>query len=191
MVSWQNTYEILVRELELIRKKRQALESLFSSGRISKATYDYINEELGDTWEDVERLRKSFQEKMTARLNDLEKQKESLERFLTSLELYNAAGEVEKESYESQKEALNVGLEATIKEIADIKEALSKLSPEAEVEEEMNEETIAPVMETEVGTETTETIEPMETVEEEIEESEETTVTAEEPKQEEFSGIMF
>ncbi len=190
MVSWQNTYEILVRELELIRKKRQALESLFSSGRISKATYDYINEELGDTWEDVERLRKSFQEKMTARLNDLEKQKENLERFLTSLELYNAAGEIEKESYESQKEALNVGLEATIKEIADIKEALSKLSPEAEAEEEVSEETVAPVMETEVETETTETIEPMETVEE-VEESEEMTVTAEEPKQEEFSGIMF
>jgi len=130
MVSWQNTFEILVRELELVNKKKQALDSLLSSGRISQSTYDYINEEISDTLRDVEELKKKVQDKMTSRLSDLEKQKELLERFIASLEIYHAAEEIDDLSYERQREALNLGLESTNNEINEINEALSKLSPE-------------------------------------------------------------
>jgi len=129
MVSWKNTFEILIRERDLVNKKKQALDSLLSSGRISKSTYDYINEEISGTLKDIEDLTAKVQEKMKARLDDLEKQKELLERFIASLELYHAAEEIDEISYEKQREALNLGLESTTSEISEISEALVKLSP--------------------------------------------------------------
>jgi len=129
MVSWKNTFEILIRERDLVNKKKQALDSLLSSGRISKSTYDYINEEISGTLKDIEDLTAKVQEKMKARLDDLEKQKELLERFIASLEIYHAAEEIDEISYEKQREALNLGLESTTSEISEISEALVKLSP--------------------------------------------------------------
>ncbi|RLI00255.1 hypothetical protein DRO28_00250 [Candidatus Bathyarchaeota archaeon] len=129
MVSWKNTFEILIRERDLVNKKKQALDSLLSSGRISKSTYDYIDEEISGTLKDIEDLTAKVQEKMKARLDDLEKQKELLERFIASLELYHAAEEIDEISYEKQREALNLGLESTTSEISEISEALVKLSP--------------------------------------------------------------
>jgi len=129
MVSWKNTFEILIKERDLVNKKKQALDSLLSSGRISKSTYDYINEEISGTLKDIEDLTAKVQEKMKARLDDLEKQKELLERFIASLEIYHAAEEIDEISYEKQREALNLGLESTTSEISEISEALVKLSP--------------------------------------------------------------
>ena len=129
MVSWKNTFEILVRERDLVNKKKQALDSLLSSGRISKSTYDYINEEISGTLKDIEDLTSKVQEKMKARLSDLEKQKELLERFIASLEIFHAAEEIDEISYERQREALNLGLESTTSEISELNEALAKLSP--------------------------------------------------------------
>ncbi|MEM2875404.1 MAG: CdvA-like protein [Candidatus Bathyarchaeia archaeon] len=119
---------MLVKEIEIVNKKKQALDSLFTSGRISKSTYDYLNVEINNTLNDVEELKGKVQGKMKARLSDLEKQRDLLERFIASLEISHAAEEIDNTLYERQREALSIGLESATDEIKELDEALLKLS---------------------------------------------------------------
>jgi len=133
LISWKHSFEVVSNELELISKKKKALDSLFSSGKISQATYDYINKELSSSLKEIEALQRNITDKMTARARELEKQAKSLEVFLANLEIYHAAGEVDQTTYNQQAEALKLGLEASNKELKEINQALLTLIPKTPV----------------------------------------------------------
>ncbi|MCD6089115.1 CdvA-like protein, partial [Candidatus Bathyarchaeota archaeon] len=54
----------------------------------------------------------------------LESQLSSLELLLASLEIHHAAGDVDDETYEKENKAILLGLEATKRELNDIRNAL-------------------------------------------------------------------
>jgi len=127
--SWGYSLELVTRELELTEKKKQALEDLFTSERISQSTYDYLERELKEMIADLEVHQKSLMEKMTTRAEELEKQIKSLELFLANIEVHHAAGQMEDETYEQQNKAILLGLEAAKQELNAIKTSLMKLTP--------------------------------------------------------------
>jgi len=114
----------------MVRKKKQALESLFNTGKISASTYEHLNKEITNAITAIEADQKALTEKMTLRASELEKQVKSLEVFLADMEIYHAAGELDEEAYKHQSEAITLGLETTKQELNAIKEALVKLIPE-------------------------------------------------------------
>jgi len=155
---WEYSFELVTRELDLTKKKKEALDNLFASNKISQSTHDYLEKELKEAISELEDYLKTLMDKMTARAQELEKQVGTLELFLASLEIHHAAGDVDDETYEKQNKAILLGLEATKQELSDIKNSLSKAVTEAaEVPAEPSE----PVETTAETTEATEVTEPV------------------------------
>lgn len=131
LISWKYSSEMVCRELELAKKKKQALDDLLAAGRISQSTYGLLEKELNGSIHDLETYQQSLFDKMTARADALEKQVESLELFLANLEIHHAAGDIDEQTYESQNKAILLALEATKQELDDIRSSLSGIVPEA------------------------------------------------------------
>lgn len=130
MISWKDSFEKINNELDLARKKKGALEELSSNGRISQLTYESLNDALTVEIDQIEARRKELAEKMTSKLNELERQVNALETFLANVEMSYAAGEITEELHGQEVSALSLGLEATKNELNFIKEAIMQLVPE-------------------------------------------------------------
>ena len=147
MISWKDSFEKINNELDLARKKQNALEELHGNDKISHVTYENLNKALTTEIGLIEARRKELAEKMNSKLNELERQVNTLEMFLANVEMSHAAGEITEELHNQEVSALDLGLEATKNELNFIKEAIMQLVPE------------------EMQTEPTTTIETAETVE--------------------------
>lgn len=130
MISWKDSFEKINNELDLASKKQNALEELHSDSRISQLTYENLNKALTTEIEQIEARRKELAEKMTSKLNELERQINTLETFLANVEMSYAAGEITEELRNQEVSALDFGLEATKNELDFIKEAIMQLVPE-------------------------------------------------------------
>ncbi len=130
MISWKDSFEKINNELDLARKKKDALEVLSSNGRISQLTYDSLNDALTVEIDQIENRRKELAGKMTSKLNELAGQVNALETFLANVEMSYAAGEITEELHGQEVSALSLGLEATKNELNFIKDAITQLVPE-------------------------------------------------------------
>jgi hypothetical protein len=131
---WKYSFELINRELELAKKKNQALDDLFTSNKVSKSTFEYLETEIKATISDLEKHLERLSEKMKERAQELEKQIHMLEIFLANLEIHHIAGEIDNEAYEKQNRAITLGLETTKQELQDLKNSLT-VSPNETVEE--------------------------------------------------------
>ncbi|UCH69682.1 MAG: CdvA-like protein [Candidatus Bathyarchaeota archaeon] len=151
MISWKYSFEKVSRELELAKKKKETLDDLLNTGKISQSTYDDLNKSITEAISEIEARQKTLAGKMTAKITELEQQVKTLERFLANTEIEYAAGEVDEELHERESSALTLGLETAKQQLGVIKEAMADLLPgEAELEpspqpaetiEEVGEET--------------------------------------------------
>jgi len=130
LISWEYSFEKISKDLELAKKKKQALDDLFSTGKISQSTYDSFNKGLTDTITEIETHRKALAEKMTSKITELEQQVNTLEMFLANAEILYAAGEIDDELHTRESNAFTQGLEATKQELEVIKEVVANLMPE-------------------------------------------------------------
>jgi len=129
LVTWKDSFEKINEELDLTKRKKQALDDLQGVGRISQFAYECLNKGLTEEIEQTEARRKALTEKMTRKLNELEEQRIALEMFLANTEMAYAAGEINGELYAKESSALDLGLEATKQELNWIKEVIIQLVP--------------------------------------------------------------
>ncbi|MEM3725753.1 MAG: CdvA-like protein [Candidatus Bathyarchaeia archaeon] len=128
MISWKNSFKRLNEEYETVNKKRQALENLLNTGRISQSTFDDFNAEINEAVAEIERQRRTLLDKMNAKMKELETQIKTLETLLANFEIQHVTGEVEEEVYQREIALLSAGLEHAKNELTAIKEATSQLS---------------------------------------------------------------
>jgi hypothetical protein len=129
MVLWKDAFEKINLELDLTKRKKQALEDLLNAGRISQSTFDILCKGLNDELDDIEARRKVLTEKMSSKLGELEQQLQALEFFLAHTEMAYVAGETSSELYAQESSALDMGLEATKQELNWIKDVIIQLVP--------------------------------------------------------------
>ncbi|RJS80388.1 hypothetical protein CW708_00825, partial [Candidatus Bathyarchaeota archaeon] len=79
MISWKHSFDKINEEYEIIRKKKEALDNLLNSGRISQSTYDVFNKELEDAVAEIERQQTVLIERMNSKVKELEQQIKTLE----------------------------------------------------------------------------------------------------------------
>ena len=127
MSSWKNTFDVVHSELELAKRKKQALDELLAKNRMSQPTYEHLVGSLNENIDDFESHLKLLMQKMTERADELENQAELLKLFLVSLEMRNIAKELKQETYDKNKQAFELGLKATEDELAEIKGAITKV----------------------------------------------------------------
>ena len=119
--------------MELTKKKKQALDNLFSEGRISQSTYESLNKEITDTIMNIEARRKALATTVTSKISELEQQITVLEMFLANSEIEYAAGEIDEELHQRESNAFALGLEVTKQELNAVKEIVGDLMPEEPV----------------------------------------------------------
>ncbi|MEM2342172.1 MAG: CdvA-like protein [Candidatus Bathyarchaeia archaeon] len=129
MSLWKYIYELASKDLELLRKKKQALDNLLTANKISQLTYEHLNREISEALADVEKYLETVTCKMKSRIEELEKQISILEIFLANIEILHVTGEIDDETYEKQSKALSLGLESMRSEVNEIRSALEKVAP--------------------------------------------------------------
>jgi len=128
LFSWKHSFEKINSEYETVLKKRQALNNLYSSGKISQFTFDLFNKEMDEALAEIEKQKNILLEKMNAKLKEVEEQIKILERLLANYEIQHVGGEISEEEYQQEISLLSLGLENARKELATIKETMDRLA---------------------------------------------------------------
>ncbi|MDH5482103.1 MAG: CdvA-like protein [Candidatus Bathyarchaeota archaeon] len=128
LISWKHSFKRLNEESEMAKKKKQALDSLLSGGRISQSTFEIFSEEISQALAEIERQQKALLEKMNSKMDELETQIKTLEILLANFEIQHVTGEVEEEVYQREISLLSAGLETSRHELEIVKEAIGQLS---------------------------------------------------------------
>lgn len=162
MLPLKSSFERLNSEYEAVVKKRQALNNLFSSGRISQSTFNLFDKEMEETLAEIEKRREALLEKMAAKTKEVEEQIRVLERLLANYEIQHVGGEIEEETYQKETALLSIGLENAKQELNVIKETMEKLANFPQTAEKTVSKQIAvpeAVAEADVGKVEVETVE--------------------------------
>lgn len=128
LISWKSSLKRLNEEYEIAKKKKEALDNLLSSERISKDTYDVFDAEIERAIAEIDGQRKALLEKMNSQMVELEGQIKTLEMLLANFEIQHVAGEIDEEAYQRQIGLLSTGLETTRLELDAVKENVNQLS---------------------------------------------------------------
>ncbi len=110
LISWKYTFKRLNEEYEIAKKKQQALDNLYSSGRISQSTRDSFNIEISAAIVAIEKQQKELVAGMQSKTQDLENQLKTLETLLASYEIQHVAGEIDEDIYQREISLLSTGL---------------------------------------------------------------------------------
>ncbi len=129
LISWKASLERINRELDSAKKGKQSLDQLLNTGKISPLTYHSFNGELEDDINEIEGRQRALTEEMASRVSELEKQLEFLELFFADLEIRYISGELSSELYHQRGSILALGLDATKRELAYVKEPFSEPTP--------------------------------------------------------------
>jgi hypothetical protein len=128
LISWKHSFRKLNEENEMAKKKKQALDNLLNTGRISQSTYDLFNNEMDEAIAEIERQQKALLEKMNSKMEELEEQIKTLEMLLANFEIQHVTGEVDEEVYQSEIGVLSMGIETAKQELDMVREAVNQLS---------------------------------------------------------------
>ncbi|MBX5328798.1 MAG: CdvA-like protein [Candidatus Bathyarchaeota archaeon] len=128
MISWKHSFKRLSEEYEMAKKKKQALDNLLNTGKISPPTHELFNKEIDATVEEIEKQQRALLEKMNTKMMELEEQIKTLEMFLANFEIQHVTGEVDDETYQREINLLSVGLDTARNELGAVKEAINQLS---------------------------------------------------------------
>lgn len=139
MSLWKYSFGLASKELEVTKKKKQALDGLNASNKISQQTYDALNTDITKAISELEGHLKSLKDRMDSRTQELERQMSTLELFLASLEIHHAAGDVDDATYERQNDAIILGLEATKQEMSEIEMSMKVILQPAKPTEAITE----------------------------------------------------
>ena len=128
LISWKHSFKKLNEENEMAKKKKQALDNLLNTGRISQSTYDLFNNEMDEAIAEIERQQKALLEKMNSKMEELEEQIKTLEMLLANFEIQHVTGEVDEEVYQHEMGILSMGIETAKHELDVVREAVNQLS---------------------------------------------------------------
>jgi len=127
MSSWKRSFEMVTQELDLTRRKKQALDELLAKKRVSQLTYDHLGKTLNARLLDLEAHQRSLADKMNGRADELEEQAALFELVLADLEIRHIGREMDEEIYTRNRETVTLGLEATTSELSLIRNSLNKI----------------------------------------------------------------
>jgi hypothetical protein len=129
LISWKHSFKRLNEEYEIAKKKKQALDNLYETGRISQSTRDSFNNEILAAITEIEKQQQDLLAKMQLKTQELESQIKTLETLFANYEIQHVVGEIDEEIYQREINLLGTGLETAKHELNTIKEAANQLCP--------------------------------------------------------------
>jgi hypothetical protein len=147
LISWKYTFKRLNEEYELAKKKKQALDNLFESGKISQSTRDSFTNGINAAIVQIEKQQKELIENMQLKTQELENQIQTLETLLANYEIQHVVGEIDEQIYQQEITLLTTGLETTRNELNVIKQSTIQLCSPPSIQAPVAPEPVAPVVE--------------------------------------------
>jgi hypothetical protein len=152
LISWKYTFKRLNEEYDIAKRKKQALDNLFTTGKISQSTRDSFDGEINAAIATIEKQQKELIDSMAGKTQELENQIKMLETLLANYEIQHVVGEIDDDIYQREISLLTTGLETTKNELNTIKTVTSQLSSVApEIQAPAAPEPAAPIVEAEVA----------------------------------------
>jgi hypothetical protein len=128
LISWKYTFKRLNEEYEIAKKKQQAIDNLYTNGKISQPIRDSFSVEISSAIVAIEKQQKELVEGMQTKTSELENQLRTLETLLASYEIQHVAGEIDEDIYQREINLLSTGLETTKNELNTIKQVTYQLT---------------------------------------------------------------
>jgi hypothetical protein len=152
LISWKYTFKRLNEEYDIAKRKKQALDNLFTTGKISQSTRDSFNGEINAAIATIEKQQKELIDSMAGKTQELENQIKMLETLLANYEIQHVVGEIDEDIYQREISLLTTGLETTKNELTTIKQVTIQLSPAAPIiQAPAAPEPAAPICEAEIA----------------------------------------
>jgi hypothetical protein len=149
--SWKVDAEALGRETETIRRRAQALADLEKEGEVPPELHDEMHNQYDGEFKTLQESYSHLHHEVQQRIETLERQGKSLDRFLLNLKVQFRSGEIDEETFKSETEYCASIKGRDNKEKEDLLNLLSNV--------------IEPVMSgTAIGVDTEEESEPIEAV---------------------------
>jgi len=127
LMSWKHSFNRLNEEHQMAEKKKQAINNLLNSGKISKATYELFEREITEAIAEVEKQQQALLAKMKTKAEELEGEIGTLEMLLANFEIEHVTGEMDEEAYQRESIVLSVGLETARQELAIVRGTVIQL----------------------------------------------------------------
>ena len=110
MISWKYTFKRLNEEYDIAKRKKQALDNLFETGKISQSTRDSFDGEISAAIATIEKQQKELIDSMAGKTQELENQIKMLETLLANYEIQHVVGEIDEDIYQREISLLTTGL---------------------------------------------------------------------------------
>jgi hypothetical protein len=127
MNSWKKTLETIYLNIDLAKKKRQALDELLMKKRMSQPTYEHLKKILASNKSELEDRQRSIMGNIAHRMEENKKQIAILELLLAKLEIEHINEDPNEEKFNKNKEKLILGIKATNSELEQISISLKKI----------------------------------------------------------------
>jgi hypothetical protein len=150
LISWKYTYKRLNEEYEIANKKKQALDKLFESGKISQSTHDSFTNDINAAIVQIEKQQKELIENMQLKTQELENQIKTLETLLANYEIQHVVGEIDEQIYQQEINLITTGLDTARNELNVIKQSANQLCSPTSIQAPAAPEPVAPIIEAKV-----------------------------------------
>jgi len=127
MITWKNSFKRLNEEYDLAKKKKQAVDNLYITGKISQFTRDSFNKDISAAIVEIERQQKDLVEKMQLKTDELSSQIKLLETLLANYEIQYVIGEIGDETYQRDILLFTIGIDTAKAELDTITQATLQL----------------------------------------------------------------
>jgi RecA/RadA recombinase len=129
VISWKYSFKRLNEEYEIAKKKKQALDNLYETGKISLATRDSFNSDINAAIVEIEKQQRILVDKMQSKTQELSNQIKTLETLLANFEIQHVVGEIDEDIYAREITLISTSLDTAKTELEVIKQATNQLSP--------------------------------------------------------------
>lgn len=126
--SWKVNAESFQRGITHTEKRIDALDQLFSSGRISEQTYKNMKNSYEGMVGQRNNARENLLSQLKNRSTDLVNESNVLEEFLANIEVQHLTGELDEESYSLAIDSLKMAYNRMIAEKNDIDSVLDEVT---------------------------------------------------------------
>ncbi len=134
MISWKYSFKQLNEEYDLSNRKKQALDKLYETGKISQATRDSFDNDIKAALTEIEKKQKDLLVNMQVKSQELLDQIATLEMLLANFEIQHVVGDIEDDAYQREINLMATSLEGAKNELGLIKQAMNQLCPETILE---------------------------------------------------------
>jgi hypothetical protein len=135
--TWKIGTDKIARESIIARKRAKALEDLLKEGEISEKVYESLYNQFNEQLSKIQKSYSDVIQEMKNRLDNLNSQKETLEKYVGKIKVQSRTGEIDEEVYQTVSSYLESMLIKNNQERADISNILDALNPKSDEEEKI------------------------------------------------------